>query len=454
MAPTAIAPFQTTSELTHSGIKHAVAKTAPSITTNGNSTPILNELDASKLVFTRNLSPRAVPEPDSPEVWTQSVCTDHMVTCQWTTTAGWAIPHLQPYGPLQLMPTASVLHYATECFEGLRFYRGHDLKLRLFRPDCNTQRMLTSATRISLPAFDPEELQKLIEALVAADGEKWLPKSRPGTFLYLRPTMIATAAALGVQKPKEALLYIIACCFPSFDTPSGTAGPSGNLTQQSSKARPGLKLLASKENTVRAWPGGFGYAKVGANYGPSLIAQGEAKARGFDQVLWLLGKDCDVTEAGASNFFVVWRTSKGRLQLVTAPLDDQVILDGVTRRSVLQLAKERLRGDLEIVERKYTMREVENAAEEGRLLEAFATGTAVCFLDLHRNRSLDVLTSLQFFIAPVSSIHFRGKDLNIPMSEGVAGKYATVLKTYLTNIMYGREDHEWSVVVNERQLDA
>ena len=142
--------------------------------------------------------------------------------------------------------------------------------------------------------------------------------------------------------------------------------------------RPGLKLLASKDDTVRAWPGGFGYAKVGANYGPSLIAQGEAKAKGFDQVLWLLGKDCNVTEAGASNFFVIWRTAgEGKLQLVTAPLDDKIILDGVTRRSVLELARERLGGKLEVVERNYTMSEVENAAEEGRLLEAFAAGTAV-----------------------------------------------------------------------------
>lgn len=362
----------------HLGIKHTVTKTAPSLTTDGTSNPPIDELDASKLVFTRNLNPRAVPEPDSPEVWTMSVCTDHMVTCQWTSTGGWAAPHLRPYGPLQLMPTASVLHYATECFEGLKFYRGDDLKLRLFRPDCNVQRMLDSATRIALPAFDPNELQKLIETLVAVDGDKWLPKSRPGTFMYLRPTMIATAAALGVQKPKEALLYIIACCFPSFDTPSGTAGPNGNIIQQPSKARPGLKLLASKEDTVRAWPGGFGNAKVGANYGPSLVAQAEAKNRGFDQVLWLLGKECNVTEAGASNFFVVWRTATGKLQLVTAPLDDKIILDGVTRRSVLQLARERLGNDLEVVERKFTMSEVEDAVEETRLFEAFAVGTAVC----------------------------------------------------------------------------
>ena len=372
MALTAIAPFQ---ELTSPGIKHS---TAPLVTTNRNLTPSNKELDASKLIFTRNLSPHAVPEPDSPEVWTQSVCTDHMITCIWTLPDGWAAPHLQAYGPLQLMPTASVLHYATECFEGLKFYRGYDLKLRLFRPDCNTRRMLNSATRIFLPTFAPDELQKLIETLVAVDGEKWLPKSRPGAFLYLRPTMIATAAALGVQKPKEALLYIIACCFPCFDSPSGTTRPSSKTEQQSSRARPGLRLLASKEDAVRAWPGGFGYAKVGANYGPSLIAQGEAKARGFDQVLWLLGKSCNVTEAGACNFFVIWRTDEGKSQLVTAPLGDKIILDGVTRRSILQLAKERLGEDLEVVERKYTMSEVEDAVAEGRLLEAFAAGTAVC----------------------------------------------------------------------------
>lgn len=237
--------------------------------------------------------------------------------------------------------------------------------------------MLNSALRISLPAFDPDELQKLIETLVAVDGEKWLPKSRPGNFLYLRPTMIANGTSLGVQKPKEALLYIMACCFPSFDTGTGIAGLDAHASSRLNQ-RLGLKLLASKEDTVRAWPGGFGYAKVGANYGPSLIAQGEARARGFDQVLWLLGRDCEITEAGASNFFVVWRTRQGKTQLITAPLGDKVILDGVTRGSVLKLAKERLSEDLEILEEKFTMYEVEEAVEEGRLLEAFAAGTAVC----------------------------------------------------------------------------
>ncbi len=305
---------------------------------------------------------------------------------------GWDAPRLVPYGPLSIMPTASVLHYATECFEGMKLYRGYDGKLRLFRPDRNCNRMLRSATRIALPAFDPAELQKLIFKLVSVDGPKWLPKSRPGTFLYLRPTMIANGAALGVQKPREALLYIIACCFPSWDEPTAPAIPSTSLGVNGSilgTSKPGLKLLASRDDMVRAWPGGFGFAKVGANYGPSLLAQGEARERGYDQILWLFGAQCDVTEAGASNFFVVWRTREGRLQLVTAPLDDGIILDGVTRRSVLELARARLTKTweqlegLEVVERKYCMREVEEAVEEGRLVEAFAAGTAVSVLSRH-----------------------------------------------------------------------
>ena len=263
--------------------------------------------------------------------------------------------------------------------------------------------MLGSAVRIALPAFDPAELEKLLEALIRVDGAKWLPKSRPGSFLYLRPTMIANAAALGVQKPKGALLYIIACCFPSLDEPQGTVGsalppfPSNGNTVSSEKNLPGMKLLASQDDMVRAWPGGFGYAKVGANYGPSLLAQGEARARGFDQILWLFGPNCEVTEAGASNFFVVWKTREGKTQLVTAPLGDKVILDGVTRRSVLDLTAERLStgsGEsqaLEIEERKFTMTELEEAIEEGRLIEAFAAGTAVCgnillFITMTENR--------------------------------------------------------------------
>ena len=157
-------------------------------------------------------------------------------------------------------------------------------------------------------------------------------------------------------------------------------------------------------------------------------------------MLWLLGNDgkIEVTEAGASNFFVVWRTREGKTEMVTAPLGDKIILDGVTRRSVLQLARERFQKDAEegvmeevqVSERNFEMRDIVEAVEEGRMVEAFAAGTA-------------------FFIAPVSRIHYRGQDLSIPMCEAGTGRYAGLLKTRLRNIMFGKERHEWGVVVEE-----
>ncbi|KAF1839260.1 branched-chain-amino-acid aminotransferase [Decorospora gaudefroyi] len=459
MAPIAVTPPNhsgNVTDLTQDGIKTALLKTAPSQANSASMTDSLtatppNEpttaaansqkptptstaaelptLDASKVTCTYTQTPRAVPVVGSPEMASQKVCTDHMIQAQWTVSTGWQAPSLQPYGPLSLAPTASCLHYATECFEGMKLYRGHDLKLRLFRPQLNCRRMLMSTNRIALPAFDPDQLLALIVKLCATDGKKWLPKDRPGHFLYIRPTMIASDPALGVERPKEALLFVLLCCF----------APMGDMSG-------GIKLLASQDDMCRAWPGGFGYAKVGANYGPSLVAQGEARKKGYHQILWLFGDDCTITEAGASNFFVVWRTQEGRLQLVTADLAEKIVLDGVTRRSILELARRRLTGTsegvaaaaaqletIEVVERKFTVFEIEKAASEGRLVEAFAAGTA-------------------WFVAPISQIHFRGKDIEVPMAKGASGAYAEFFKKSLQGIMWGShgmESHEWGHVVEE-----
>jgi len=366
MAPSAVSQSAPGGEqdldLTSSGVEHRLAENGqPAHVTAGVSQPNVQELDASKLTYTFTQNPREVPAVGvTEEANGNTICADHMITAVWSAKNGWAAPELKPYGPLSLMPTASVLHYATECFEGMKAYRGYDGKLRIFRPDCNTERMLMSSVRISLPSFPPKELEKLIIALLSVDGPNWLPRERPGTFLYLRPTMIGTQSQLGVHAPAEAMLYIIASFMPRMDSPPG-----------------GMKLHTSPGDMVRAWVGGFGYAKVGANYGPSLLATAEARSRGFHQILWLYGKNGECTEAGASNFFVVWKTPEGKTQLVTAPLDDRLILAGVTRRSVLALARERLAGEVEVVERKYTIDEVVQAASEGRLVEAFAAGTAV-----------------------------------------------------------------------------
>lgn len=381
---------------------------------NGHSAQV-KPLDASKLVITHaDPTARTVPDEATANSGDETICSDHMITCTWRASTGWDTPELKPYGPLSLMPTASVLHYATECFEGLKLFRGFDGKLRLFRPDLNANRMLMSTLRIALPGFDPKELERLITTLAAVDGPKWLPRDRPGSFLYIRPAMIGSQPQLGVQAPKQALLFITLSFMPRMDSPVG-----------------GMKLHTSPEDMVRAWVGGFGYAKVGANYGPSLLATAEARARGYGQILWLYGPEGYCTEAGASNFFMLWRSKEGKLQLVTAPLDDRLILDGVTRRSIVQLAKERLADELEVVERKYTIDEVMEADKEGRIVEAFAAGTA-------------------FFVCPVSQIHHRGKDVHIPMGKtGESGEYTAKLKGWMKDIMYGNEQHEWGVVVSK-----
>ncbi|KAM0256592.1 hypothetical protein ACHAQJ_004879 [Trichoderma viride] len=410
MAPSAIPTQDVDLTAADIQVKEAAQPTKPS---NG-VTPA--PLDASKLIYNLTKSPRVVPDEDVANASDQTICTDHMATVAWTASAGWAAPEIKPYGPLSLMPTASVLHYATECFEGLKVYRGYDGKLRIFRPDCNCARMHLSAGRISLPLFDSAELQKLIIALLAVDGPRWLPRNQPGRYLYIRPTMIGTQSQLGVQAPREALLYIIVTYMPKLDDPLG-----------------GMRLHTSPEDMVRAWVGGFGYAKVGANYGPSLAATSDARRRGYHQILWLYGKDGECTEAGASNFFVVWKRKDGKKELITAPLDDKLILDGVTRRSILQLARERLGDEVEVTERKYTIDEVIEADAEGRLLESFAAGTA-------------------YFVCPISAIHHRGKDINIPMGpENAPNVITSKIKTWIGDIMYGNVSHEWGVVIPEKE---
>lgn len=195
---------------------------------------------------------------------------------------------------------------------------------------------------------------------------------------------------MGVTTPSEVMLFVILVAWPDH---SGATKPGAP------PKAPGLKLLASKDD-IRAWPGGFGYTKVSANYGPAFLSHMEGRKRGYDQILWLFGKDYQVTEAGASNFMVVWTSKEGKLELVTAPLTDKIILDGVTRRSVLELARQSLteglndlQSDLkpaEVVERKFSMLEIEEAVKEGRMVEAFVCGTAVSLPSQHANCAIEL----------------------------------------------------------------
>lgn len=142
-------------------------------------------LDASKLVITKTDKLNPIPKPGSAELWAQNACCDHMVIARWSVGQGWEAPELKPFGDITISPAASCLHYATQCFEGMKVYRGFDGKLRLFRPDRNAKRLAMSSKRVSLPGFNEEELVELIKALVRLDCPSKAPYSYMGYPLLL-----------------------------------------------------------------------------------------------------------------------------------------------------------------------------------------------------------------------------------------------------------------------------
>ena len=334
---------------------------------------------------------------------------DHMLEIDWTAKGGWSAPTITPYHNLSLDPAAACLHYAVEAFEGMNVYLDAAGKPRLFRPDLNMTRLSRSLTRLAGPELDKAGFLSLLKSFAVAESG-WIPRG-DGFSLYLRPTVISTWGYLGVSPSKSFKLFVIAC-------PVGPYYPDG--------FKP-VKLLA-ETSAVRAWPGGVGHAKLGANYAPTIAVQMAAAAAGYAQVLWLFGPDHAVTEVGTMNFFVVWKTPAGKVQLVTAPLTDGTILPGVTRQSILDLA--RAWGEFEVVERKFTMPEVVAAAKEGRLLEAFGAGTAAV-------------------VSPVKAISYEGKEIAVPVGEGGAGPLTARFWSTLLDVQYGRvpgPDPSWSVV--------
>lgn len=240
--------------------------------------------------------------------------------------------------------------------------------------------------------------------------------SARGYSLYIRPNIIGTQRTLGVGPPGSALLYVIA-------SPVGPYYPTG------------FKAISLEATTyaIRAWPGGVGASKLGANYAPCIVPQMQAATRGFHQNLWLFegvdpatGKMEDfVTEVGTMNLFAATINKDGQKELMTAPLDG-TILEGVTRDSVLTLAKERLIPEgWKVSERRFTMRELAEAYEEGRMLEVFGAGTAAV-------------------VSPIRNISWRNKLIGCGLEEGEeVGSITARMKDWIEGIQYGDEEHPW-----------
>lgn len=367
----------------------------------------MSSLDSTKVKITRVETP-SEPKPKNDLVFGKTF-TDHMLTIEWTEENGWGVPEIKPYGPLSLDPSCIVLHYAFELFEGMKAYRTEDDKITLFRPDMNMKRMNKSASRICLPNFEEEELITLIGKLVEQD--KHLIPEGAGYSLYIRPTMIGTSNGLGVSTPDKALLYVI-------------CSPVGPYYKTGFKA----VTLEATDYATRAWPGGCGDKKLGANYAPCVLPQLQAASRGYQQNLWLFGDEKYVTEVGTMNaFFVFQDLTTGKKELVTAPLDG-TILEGVTRDSILHLARERLDPNQWIIsERYYTINEVAEKSKNGQLVEAFGSGTAA-------------------IVSPIKEIGWKGEAISVPLTPGEqTGPLTRQVADWIGAIQYGREKYKgWS----------
>ncbi|BDG02095.1 branched-chain amino acid aminotransferase [Anaeromyxobacter oryzae] len=294
----------------------------------------------------RTRSPKA--RPAEAELGFGKYFTDHMFRVDWAEGRGWHAPRVVPYGPISLDPAASALHYGQAIFEGLKAFR-HPGGMRLFRPGAHLARLTRSAERLCIPPVDEALLLDGVKTLLRTDAD-WLPGG-PGTSLYVRPVVFATEAFLGVRPAKAYTL--LAFLSPVAGYFSGPPRP--------------LRIWVERER-ARAARGGIGGAKAAANYVASLLAAEEAKARGFDQVLWLDGAEHrDLEEIGTMNVFAAIGGT------VVTPSLEGTILAGVTRDSVLQV----LRGwGVPVEERRIELDELATAHRAGRLAEVFGTGTA------------------------------------------------------------------------------
>src|SRR5262249_42291468 len=225
-------------------------------------------------------------KPKDKDLTFGTVFTDHMFVMDFQEEKGWYDPRIEPYGPFPMDPAAAVLRYAQAAFDGLKGFRRRGGRVHLFRPQKHVARLIESSQRLCIPPLDPELALKSLVTLVGMEKD-WVP-STVGTSLYVRPTIIANEAFLGVRPAKSYIYYVIL-------SPVGAYYPEGMNP---------VKILVV-DKYVRAVEGGVGGAKTGVNYATSLYAAEEAKHEGFTQVLWLDGRERKyIDEVGTMNIMI------------------------------------------------------------------------------------------------------------------------------------------------------
>jgi branched-chain amino acid aminotransferase len=339
-------------------------------------------------------------KPDFSKLGFGTVFTDYMFVMDYEEGKGWIDPRIEPYGPISLDPSAMVLHYGQETFEGLKAYKAENGDIRMFRVKDNLARMNRSNDRMGMPAIDEKFVFDAIKSLVDLERD-WVP-NLPETSLYVRPFMFAIDPFLGVRAAYQYKFMVIL-------SPVGAYYPEGmNPTK-----------IFVEDEYIRAALGGVGEAKTGGNYAASIKAYEKAHAAGYSQILWLDGIERKyVEEAGTSNaFFKI----DGRI--ITAPLEG-TILPGITRHSAIQIMRE---WGFEVDERRLSIDEVYEAERKGRLEEVFATGTAAV-------------------ISPIGSLTYKGDTVTI--NQNKIGSLTKKLYDTITGIQYGtiEDPFEWITV--------
>ena len=319
-----------------------------------------------------------------------TVFTDHMLVCKYR-NGTWELPEIKPYQPITLDPSAKIFHYGQSIFEGMKAYKDENDDVWLFRPKDNSKRLNISAKRMAIPELPEEYFMDGLTELLKLE-KKWIPQSA-GSSLYIRPFIFASGNGFHAS-PANEYTFIIACA------PSG-AYFSGKV-----------KVLI-EETYSRSANGGVGYAKAGGNYAGQFYPTQLAIEKGYNQVIWTDDNTHEyIEEAGAMNIFIRINDT-----LITGPTSDR-ILDGITRKSILEIAKDE---GISVEVRKITVSEVVEAAKNGSLKEMFGAGTAAV-------------------ISPISAFGYRNEDYDLPE---IPDGYATRLKKRITDIQYNRSEDKF-----------
>ncbi|MFN4083189.1 MAG: branched-chain amino acid aminotransferase [Bacteroidia bacterium] len=290
---------------------------------------------------------------------------DHMYRVDYT-NGQWQQPEILPYGNICISPAMSAIHYGQAIFEGMKAFKNTKGNPVLFRPLENHKRLNLSAERMGMPTISEELFMQGLHSLIDLD-KQWIP-TKEGSALYIRPFMFATDDFVGVR-PSFNYTFIIFCC------------PVNSYYPKPIKVK-------VEENYVRAAKGGVGYAKAAGNYGLSMLPTMLAKQKGYDQIIWTDANEHHfVEESGTTNlFFVVDEKT------ILTPALDGTILDGITRKTCIEILKDK---GYEIIEDKISIAEMAKLADEGRLTDVFGTGTAA-------------------IIAKIESFNYKNKEYILP----------------------------------------